>query len=224
MTQASVMDQAPQGMPSIRPNYGYYRQPNGWITLSPAADLDRLHYTSKGWTPLPQYGRIEMTSTYAVDHPLEALFMQGGAKELPREQVIEMALHINTQMIPGCNTPLSQYHKRHTAPCMARAYELEFPQIGPEDMKSYACQLGCDRSDFPTEKARLQHEMVAHKEDRADIRMGETLAKALKDALGGGAKPDTKVLDVLAGVGLNKTQIKALRDARLIEGDVDGEE
>lgn len=228
MTMGAVAEAEHQGIPRIKATYGYYRQPNGWITLSPAADLDELKYIRRGWTPLRQYGRVEMTSPYAVDHPLEALFMAGGVRELPREQVIMQALHLNSLMIPGCNKPLSQFHKRHTAACMANAYELTFPQLGPGDMKSYQCRF-CDRDPFSTEKAQLQHEGVAHKEEKGDISTGNALAEALVKGLRGSgvigsAESESRVLGVLEQVGLNKSQIRALREAGLIAGDEDESE
>src|SRR3990167_4689408 len=124
MTNA-IAEAQKQGFPTVKPSYGYYRQPNGWITVSPAAELDELHYRRKGWEPLTQYGRIEMTAEYAADHPLEALFMKGGAKELCREQIIESALHLNPPLIPACGKALDQYHKRHTELCWRDAQRVE---------------------------------------------------------------------------------------------------
>ena len=67
---------------AIKPTYGYYRQPNGWITVSPVTQLEEVAYIRDGWQSLPRYGRVEMTTEYMADHPLEPLFMAGGAKEL----------------------------------------------------------------------------------------------------------------------------------------------
>ena len=208
----------------IRPSYGYYRQPNGWITVSPAADLDELHYTRRGWTRLGKYGRIEMSTEYAADHPLEALFMLGGAKELSREQIIQSGLHLNPPLIPQCRKPLSQYHPRHTQVCMEDAVPVHFPQIKPEDLVPYPCRF-CERS-LPTEEARNQHESVAHKEERGELRGGEAIASALIKGFGGNAPKSEsaaddnigqRVLDVLSTAGLNKKQLAALKAAGLIE-------
>ena len=218
MTMESVL-------PRVKPTYGYYRQPNGWITVSPMADLDELHYTRRGWTALTQYGRIEMTTEYSADHPLEALFMQGGAKELCREQIIDSALHLTRPLIPGCKQPLNQYHPRHVKACMDSAVPVEFPQLNGDIPEGFQCRF-CSTDPHPTEKARNQHESVVHKDEKGDIRTGETLAAALVKGLNGASQPAADegpsgqvVLDVLANVGLNQTQLKALRAAGLIAAD-----
>lgn len=203
----------------VRPSYGYYRQPNGWITVSPAADLDELHYTRRGWTRLSRYGRIEMSAEYAADHPLEALFMLGGAKELSREQIIQSGMHLNPPLIPSCKTPLSQSHPRHTKGCMEDAKPVRFPQINKTDLIEYPCTF-CERI-LPTKEARDQHETVAHNQEKGEIRGGQAIADALIKGFGGSAPvaspPD--ILSVLSRVGLNKTQRAALVAAGLILED-----
>lgn len=161
--------------------YGFYRQPNGWITVSPATDIEELKYRREGWEPLPQYGRVEMVSEYAVDHPLEWLFVQGGAKELPVDQVIEMALHLTPPLMPTCGRRLDQDHKRHLATCWEGAQPVSFPQLDGEYL-SFQCRF-CTRDPFSTEEAREQHEGVMHKEEKSDIRTGETLADSLTRGL-----------------------------------------
>ena len=187
MTNAIAEAQARGLSLRIRPSYGYYRQPNGWLTVSPASDLDELHYTRKGWTRLGQYGRIEMTAEYAADHPFEALFMLGGVHEFSREQIIESAMHLNPPIVPGCRTPLSQNHPRHNGVCMATAYTVEFPQITEADLVSFQCRF-CQRAPFSTDLARDTHEGVMHKEEKSDIRTGETLAAAMVKGLSGPVK------------------------------------
>ena len=108
---------------------GYYRQPNGWITVSPQTDLDQLKYIRKGWTPLPQYGVVSMTCEYDMDNPFEALFLAGGAKELPVEQVIQMGLHLKPQLLPSCGRRIDQVHKKHKASCFVNPQPVIFPQL-----------------------------------------------------------------------------------------------
>ena len=72
---------------NIKPTYGYYRQPNGWVKPAVVTAMEELKYRREGWTPLPQYGRFDMGTGYAADHPLELLFINGGAKELLLEQI-----------------------------------------------------------------------------------------------------------------------------------------
>ena len=104
-------------MARIRPAFGYYRQPNGWITVSPATELEELKYRKEGWEPLTRYGRFDMAAEYAAGHPLEWLFMQGGAHELPVAQVIEMGFATWPPEVPGCGLALNQYHTRHFPSC-----------------------------------------------------------------------------------------------------------
>lgn len=182
----ALEDATRQGIaPRAKATYGYYRQPNGWITVSPATDLEELKYVREGWVRLPQYGVIEMASEYMADHPLEALFMQGGAKELCREQIVETGLHLNPPLVPTCGRFLDQYHKRHTTLCWNGAEPVSFPQMDGLEIESFPCRF-CDRAPFPTAKARDQHEGVMHKEERSDIRTGQTLADSLVKGLSGG--------------------------------------
>lgn len=182
MTANSVYD--PPNVPRVQPSYGYYRQPDGWITVSPAASLDELRYRRKGWEPLTQYGRIEMNQPYLADHPLEGLFIRGGAHELSLKQIIETGMYLNLPLIPGCRTVLNQFHPRHTKACMDAAIPVHFPQLDGQVLEPWPCRF-CDET-RPFEKARDQHEQVVHKDERLQIRgselMAASLAKGLKEA------------------------------------------
>ena len=222
-TRISAMEHAEQMsiIQPVRPTYGYYRQPNGWITCSPITDLEELRYRREGWEPLPQYGRVEMTSSYMADNPLEVLFMSGGAPELLAEQVIEQGLWMKPPRVPTCRTPISQLHKMHRGGCWARAKLADFPQVPPDTPQYFECRF-CD-AHKPTEKARDQHEAVMHKDERGDLRTGQALADALIQGFGGQQPREVKestappaaasVLRVLSGVGLTKRQLEALRAA-----------
>ena len=157
--QAATALSLGQENPKVRPTYGYYRQPNGWITLSPAMNTDELRYRRNGWTPLRQYGNVEMTTPYMANHPLEPLFMQGGAFELPEDQIREQGLYMNPQLIPTCRTPLNQDHKHHEYACMERAKPVVFPQLARmKDLGPFKCTI-CDRV-LPTIESREQHTNV----------------------------------------------------------------
>lgn len=184
MTMSAIEHAAQMGMMKrAKPTYGYYRQPNGWITISPATDLEELKYRREGWEPLTQYGRVEMTIGYMADHPLEPLFMLGGAKELPVEQIVAMGLHLNPPLVPTCGLRLDQYHKGHTAGCLVGAKPVVFPQLESQNYPPSQCRF-CERV-LPTEKARDQHEGVMHKDAKSDIRTGEALAAAMVKGLKG---------------------------------------
>lgn len=175
--------------PRVRATYGYYRQPDGFITVSPATDTDELRYRRGGWEPLRQYGTFEMATPYMASHPLEPLFMAGGAHELTEEQIRQQGLHLNPILVPSCRTPLSQEHKRHTRACLANQRPVVFPQLERmTDLGPFPCQMpGCARPPFPTRAARDQHEGVMHKPEKSDERTGESLAAALIQGLGGQA-------------------------------------
>lgn len=189
----ALEDAAQQGVVKQGPaTYGYYRQPNGWITVSPMTQLDELKYRQEGWEPLAQYGRVEMASEYMADHPLEPLFMRGGAVELCREQIVESGLHLDPPLVPRCGRPLGQFHKSHNETCWKGAEPVFFPQL-EEVPATFPCRF-CDRV-LPIEKAREQHEGVAHKDEKGDIRTGQTLADALVKGLRGAEVPEEDAAD-----------------------------
>lgn len=169
----------------IQPTYGYYRQPDGFITLSPATELEELHYIKEGWTSLHQYGRVEITSEYVADHPLEGLFVLGGAHELSERQIYEQGLYLHPPLVPSCGKLLNQYHKRHRGVCWLNAKPVQFPQLATmTDLGPFPCRF-CE-AQKPTRAARDQHEGVVHKTEKGNIQTGEVLAEAL---LRGGMKP-----------------------------------
>ena len=190
MTTSAIEQEAVErgGRSSFTPTYGYYRQPNGWITVSPMTGLEELKYRREGWVPLPQYGQVEMNSEYAADRPLEQLFMFGGAHELCEEQIRQTGLYLDPPLVPTCKTALCQDHKRHGPGCWARSRPVVFPQLeNMTDLGPFACGMcGIEK---PTVEARNQHESVAHKEEKSDIRTGEVLAQALVKGLAGNAAP-----------------------------------
>lgn len=174
----------------IRPTYGYYRQPNGWITVSPATELEELAYLREGWKSLPQYGRVEMTGSYMAEHPLEPLFMAGGAKELPIQQVIEQGMYMNPPLVPSCKTRVNQLHKAHRLSCWIDAQPVIFPQLEATDApRAFVCTV-CSR-ELPTLKARDQHESVAHQPEKSAIRTGDTLAAAMIKGLSASSQAAT---------------------------------
>lgn len=203
-------------MSKIKPTWGYYRQPNSWITLSPATELEELQYRKQGWEPLTRYGKVDMGSAYVVSHPLEPLLIRGGAHELCVEQLLQTGMAHHPPLVPSCKTPLHQFHKGHAPSCWERAQPVYFPQLeGVEVPGPFPCRFcGVEK---PTMVARDQHEGVAHKDEKSDIRTGETLAEAIVRGLKTEQPSATPVvldsddvLAMLAKVGLNKKQQEAL--------------
>lgn len=208
---AAMMTEASGLTGRISPTFGYYRQPNGWITVSPVTDLEELKYRREGWERLSRYGRFDMT-TYTADHPLEALLQFGGAHELPVEQILHQGLHLNPPRVPACGLLITQFHKQHAGRCWAGAQPVVFPQLeGRTDLEPFVCRF-CS-AEKPTLAARDQHEGVMHREEKADVRTGESLANALIRGLAGrvavpAAAPDLAA--VLAEIGLTPAQRRKL--------------
>jgi hypothetical protein len=167
----------------IQPTYGYYRQPNGWITVSPITRLEKLRYVEQGWVSLDAYGAFDM-GAYTANHPFEGLFMFGGAKEMSVEQILQNGLYIDPPLVPRCRQHLTQFHRAHAASCWRGATPVEFPQLAdvPKELIGpFVCDF-CQRK-MPTNEAREQHQSVAHTEPLGDVRTGTSLGKALAEAM-----------------------------------------
>lgn len=175
----------------IKPTFGYYRQPNKWITVSPVTRLERVAYIEQGWEHLGAYGAFDMTP-YVANHPLEGLFMFGGAKELPVDQIQQMGFHITPPMVPVCKQHITQFHRSHSAACWRGAKPVEFPQLAGMTLEKYPCEF-CERT-LPTAPARKQHQQVAHKEELSNIQSGRSLADAIATAKPVEAQPDVNAL------------------------------
>lgn len=198
--------------PTAKPTYGYYRQPDGWITVSPATNTDELRYRRGGWEPLTQYGRFEMASPYMANHPLEPLFMRDGAHELTVDQVVKQGLYIDPPVIPRCRTPLGAEHKRHTRNCMNGAPKVEFPQVADlKELGPFSCPFGCGRNDLPTVAARDQHASVMHGPEKSDERTGKSLAEALILGLGGKNPADPAMAALVAHMERMERELEELR-------------
>jgi len=168
----------------IRPTFGYYRQKNGWITISPVTRLEQLKYIEEGWQYLAKYGAFDM-GVYSASHPFEALFMFGGANEMPVEQVIQMGLYMDPPLVPTCRQHLTQFHRAHTEVCWRGATRVVFPQlesVPKERLGPFPCDF-CTRH-LPTLEARSQHQRVAHQEEKTNIQLGKTLGASISAALG----------------------------------------
>lgn len=168
----------------IQPTYGYYRQPNGWITVSPITAMERMKYIAEGWQHLGQYGAFDMTP-YIGNHPFEALFMFGGVHEMPAEQVLQTGLYMNPPMLPQCRQHITQFHRTHTRGCWVNALPVAFPQMAalpPERVGPFQCRF-CPRQ-LPTREGREQHQSVAHQEELGSLRTGQSVGESLAGVLG----------------------------------------
>ena len=165
----------------IQPTYGYYRQPNGWITFSTITRLEKLKYVEQGWESLDVYGTFD-ASPYVLAHPFEALFMFGGAHEMPVDQLTQTGLYMDPPLVPTCRLHLTQFHRRHTRACWNGAEPVEFPQLEGLDLEPSPCGL-CERV-LPTVEAKVQHQSVVHKEALGNLQTGKSLGESLAEALG----------------------------------------
>ena len=157
--------------------WGYYRQPNGWITIAIVTPMEKMNYVNEGWQHLSQYGLVELTTKYAADHPFETLFFHGGAKEMPVDQIQEMGFGLNPPVLPSCSQRLNQYHKKHSPSCWVNMKPVKFPQLAGIELPSYPCHHCAEIR--ATEAGRESHETVVHKKDMGDLKMAEALAGAL---------------------------------------------
>lgn len=199
----------------IQPTFGYYRQPNGWITVSPSTQMDRMKYVGEGWTYLEAYGSFDMTA-YVAGHPFEGLFMFGGAKEMSVEQVLQNGLYIDPPLVPRCKQHITQFHRAHTPECWRGAQRVEFPQlegVPKERIGPFICEF-CQRK-MPTPVAREQHQSVAHAKPLGDIRLGRSLGDTLAGVMGQQkAAPDDREAEALRRrvAELEEEQAKTLRN------------
>ncbi len=197
MVNAAIDDVAAAGLAAnrrIKPTFGYYRQPNGWITISPTTRLELIKYEERGWKCLRDYGNFDL-SVSVVNHPYDSLFMFGGAKEMPVDQIIAMGFHLNPPQVPRCGEHITQFHRGHTKACWQGAQPAVFPQledVDPGRLVPFACEF-CERI-LPTSAARLQHQTVAHKDELTSVRSGRSLAEAIALQQSPAQSPDVTAL------------------------------
>lgn len=168
----------------IQPTYGYYKQANGWVTISTITSLEKMNYIKRGWKCLDQYGAFDMTP-YVAAHPFEGLFMFGGVHEMPAEQVLQTGLYMNPPVLPRCRQHITQFHRTHAAACWRGAEPVEFPQMAslpPERVGPFQCQF-CAR-ELPTMEARGQHQTVMHQQELGSLRTGQSVGESLAAVLG----------------------------------------
>lgn len=164
----------------IQPTFGYYRQPNGWLTAQTVTRLEKVRREERGSKHLQEYGAFDMTP-YVANHNFEGLFMFGGAKEMAIDQIIQLGFHLNPPMVPTCRRHITQHHRSHMKACWQGARPVEFPQLKgvPEErLQPYRCEF-CPKV-LPTPEARQQHQQVAHAKELNNMQAGKSLASALQ--------------------------------------------
>lgn len=173
-------------------DYLYYRQPNGWITVSPVGknNTDLHRYQDEGWVPLREYGQFDFPREYYAHHPFEVLFLRGGAAEMPLAQIKALGYDRNPPRLPRCNLALGEEHSGptrrpiHFDRCWMGAQPVVFPQLdGVPQAVVPACEF-CDRDDFTSVKGREQHMRVLHVEELREISAAREMAKGMREAMG----------------------------------------
>lgn len=182
-------------------DYQYYRQANGWITSGPIGkNRGREAFAVlEGWTPLggphaqargePDYGVFDLLPYY-VEAPFEVLFMRGGAREMPVEQVMALGFHLHPPLVPRCRLQVGPQHKAasgsigHLPICWRGAQPVEFPQLAGRQFAAVPQCDFCEADRFASTKARLQHIRVMHKDELKELLLAQNIAQGVASAMG----------------------------------------
>ena len=213
--------------------HAYYRLPDGSISSGGAGDVEMVWLRRGGWERLDAYGIFFMDGIYMANHPYEPILMRGGEKEFSPHQIITEGMWQNPPLVPGCNQVISDAHKRHTSACMRTAWAPTWPQVDPSTPRAFPFNF-CERA-LPTVQARDQHESVAHKEEKGQIRSGEHLANAMLRGFGQQSSPESPaphiapsaaldVRELLGGIKLTKAQRAQLAEKGVLVEVNDGNE
>jgi hypothetical protein len=163
---------------------GYYRLPDGyrdgaasrWITFADTQPGKRLPYMERGWTPLPQYGRVwgkDPDGNSSKEYVwLPILSTAQGRAEFPASQVLTYG-----------------WYRPERLPAPLRGRALDFPQLEKAiadglEVHEYECPE-CTGQRFFTPWALASHLRNHHDYDRAEIialgkEVGVDFAKTLK--------------------------------------------
>lgn len=173
-------------------DYCYYRQPNGWITVSEIGkNNSMLHrYSDEGWQPLlREYGAFDFPKEYYTHHPFEVLFLRGGAHEMSIAQIKALGYDRTPPLLPRCNLALGAEHSQptkrplHFDRCWMGASRVVFPQLTETTPTVIPeCEF-CERADFATVRGREQHMRVLHIEELREIAAAREMAKGMREAV-----------------------------------------
>jgi hypothetical protein len=150
----------------------------GFIVTGPAWPMERLRQMDKGMVFLRQYGVFDIEEG-GINSGLEKfrrILTNGGAKEFPVRQVVEMGWH-RPQGLP-------RYARR-----------AKFPQIKGVEINDAECKV-CHRvfSSLGDAQALLgKHESIAHRETS----QSNNLVRGLKEAQEGAQGPLGEMLDTI---------------------------
>lgn len=187
-SEPTIDEWVPRQQKIAKPNFGYYRQSNGYITVAQTSPMEEMNYMKLDrCIRMPEYGSFDMTTEYAAHHPFELLFINGGAKEMPVEQVLELGFHVSAPIIPRCRQRLDQMHRGHDSSCYP-GIKVTFPQLADADTTVYPCTTeGCNRSrsgnELPSAEALKNHTTVMHSDDSKSVKNGSAIGQAIVEGL-----------------------------------------
>ena len=146
-------------------DFGYYRKPDGTICVDSYQRGEMMTHVEQGWLPLRKYNYFTW-SHMTIHKPFDHLFRQGGAKELPIEQLIQERWAY--PVWPKGGGHLDYYH--------VDGKPVEFPQLAgvtlPELKSCPYCEWkGIDRH-------MTIHIEGTHSKDLMPFRMATALAEA----------------------------------------------
>lgn len=169
MTLEAIAEEGLPQEPRIRNLRGgaviYYRQPNGHIAPASGQKMDMSNYIEGGWRPLQKYGSF-LADHVNIHRPLDHLFRQGGAKELPVSQLVEEAF-----AYPVWGENRNEHYK-------VDGRVVEFPQLAGATIPPLRTCDHCSYRGIP--QAIANHEDVMHQRDLAPIKMGKIFAAELR--------------------------------------------
>lgn len=140
-----------------KPDYLKNGEPNveaGWITRADSQQMKQATFVlNKGWTPLPQYGRVEDSN----DPWAPILATAAGRQEFPLEQILTYRWYDARKL-------------RQQWPSMPPGVRPEqlFPQLRGRELQLYPCPE-CFNQDFLVPSALAHHLRIHHAYDRTEI-------------------------------------------------------
>ncbi|HYW86407.1 MAG TPA: hypothetical protein VFB50_01450 [Chloroflexota bacterium] len=171
----------------------YCRMPSGEVVACDASDMELMKKIRRGWQVLGDYGQFG-SSAYYMDHPYEALFQAGGARELSVQQIVDLGYHLHPPLVPTCERHVgdAKDHLTHRGAvgagsakaqgCWRGARPVYFPQLATASLPEPPgeCEY-CGRDDLPTERALRQHQSVMHADRKQQQDLGAAIVNGLQE-------------------------------------------
>jgi len=170
----------------------YVRFPSGEVQAVDASPMELMKKINRGVAVLNDYGQFG-SSAYYMDHPFEALFQAGGAREMSVQQVIDLGYHLRPPLVPTCeqHVGVGKEHLAHegrpgaSSPkaqgCWRGARPVYFPQLAGLSLPEAPpmCEY-CGRDDLPTDRALRQHQDVMHNDRKQQQDLGAAIVGGLQ--------------------------------------------